>query len=860
MRRHLRAVVVCGCVLGGLAVPAGATDLTLPSEGRVVVELIGSEAAFRNTLAVTSPAVAVAITGCGLEPSNGLPGVKILSEKNSQRGCRVELDADPATDGIQPFAAGTVMRFGFCAQTDGDDDCEFVWSSDPASNSDALDHVRTTTIVTGAAFRLNWEDTEGLGDQDFNDLIAVVRIVADTDGDGLWDDWETSGVDSDGDGTVDLVLAGADPMRKDIYVEIDWMDCSVAGSDCAAGDTHSHQPKAAAVQAVVDAFDDANVANPGGRPDGINLHLELSNGFAHQNTLIIPNACFTGAAGTGFDAIKSDPANFGPANPRRFTHHYMLWTHRQTATNTWSGCAELPGNDIQVSLGAWNYSCSGGTRSGLFCLSNANCPGVGASCQPDGDIDGDGTNDQDVGTIQQQAGTLMHELGHNLNLGHGGGDWTNNKPNYLSVMNYTFQLVGIPPTDPDAGGPLAARIDYSRAALPTLVETGLSEPAGIGDGTDNTFFACPGGNAFSATGAGTGAINWNCDTDSLDDPVSSDVNLDATVACVGPGTNGVRNTVPSGDDVISGQFIGEGANRQCDTTPSGDDVQWRPLGPLTGYFDWANIKYDFQNSTDFDDGQHQDVSTQVQELTFETFAVTLAADVAVAVAAAPDPVVTGSTVTYSITVSNSRPGTALNVVLSDSLPAATAFVSCAATGGGVCSGTGNDRIVTFPSIPGGGSAVVTIVAEVTCSVVDGTAISNVVSVTATQDADPANNTATVSVTASNPPPAIGPVSVSAPQLWPPNHRMVDVGVDYTVTDNCGPLTNTIGVSSSDPVNGLGDGDTAPDWEVVDASRVWLRAERSGTGPRRVYTLTVTSTDSSGASSSRTATVFVPRNQ
>jgi uncharacterized repeat protein (TIGR01451 family) len=858
MSSHLRAIAALVLALGGLTGPALATDLTLPSGGRVVIELIGSDAAFRNTLSVTSPAVAVALTGCGLEPSDGLGGVKILSEKNSQRGCRVELDADPATDGIQPFASGTVLRFGFCAQTDGDAACEYVWSSDAGSNSDGDDHVHTVNIAPGA-FRLNWEDTPDLGDNDFNDLIAVVRVVTDSDGDGLWDDWETTGIDSDGDGSVDLVLNGADPQRKDIYVEIDWMDCSVAGSDCAAGDTHSHQPKAAAIQAVVDAFTDANAPNPTG-PDGINLHLELGNAVAHQKTLVIPNACFTAAAGTGFDAIKNDPANFGPANPRRFTHHYMLWTHQQVTGGTSSGCAELPGNDVQVALGAWNYFCSGGTNNGGFCLSNANCPGMGASCQPGGDQDGDGTADQDVGTIQQQAGTLMHELGHNLNLGHGGGDWTNNKPNYLSVMNYTFQTSGIPPTDPDAGGPLGGRVDYSRSALPTLAESNLGEPAGIGDGADNTFFSCPGATRLNGNGAGTGAIDWNCDTDSVDTGLSQDLNLDATVPCVKAGANGVRDTTAAGDDVVSGTSITEGANRQCDTTASGDDVQWRPLGPLTGYWDWNSIKYDFQNASDFDDGQHRDVSAQVQELTFEVYATTLAPDVTLSMNATPTTVVTGSTVTYSISVANVQPGAARHVVVTDLLPATTTFVSCAADLGGVCGGSGNARTVTFDVLAGGSSATITVVAEVNCPVPDGTAIVNSASVAADLDANPANNSASASLTASNPPPAIGPVSVSAPLLWPPDHKMVDIEIGYVVTDNCGPVTNSLSVSSSEPVDGLGDGDTAPDWQVVDAQHVRLRAERSGKGTGRIYTVTVTSTDSSGASSSRAATVLVPRSR
>ncbi len=815
--------------------PVAGSDLTLPSGGRVTVELITSDAAYRNTLAIASPAVGIAITGCKLEPSDGLTGVPVLSEKLSQHGCRVELDSDPGTAGIQAFAANTLLSFNFCAQTDDDTQCEYVWSSNPGSNSDNQDHVMTTTIAPGV-FRLAWEDTDNLGDNDFNDLIAVVRVTNDTDGDGLWDDWEQAGVDTNGDGVVDFDLPGqgADSMHKDIFVEIDWMDCTITGSDCAAGDTHNHQPKAAAIAAVVQAFADAPVTNPDGA-DGISLHVDVSNSIRHQNFLRIPNACFTGTAGTEFDAVKADPANFGPDNPRRFAYHYNLWTHRQTSGDCGSsGCAELPGNDFQVSLGAWNLG--------------------------SGDLDGDGLADAMVGTIMQQAGTFMHEFGHNLRLQHGGGDWTNFKPNYLSVMNYAFQVGGLPPNDPDGAGPLTARIDYSTALLPTLVETNLDETLGISDGTDNTTFSCPGG--AGAAGAGNGPIDWNCDADGgVDLAVSSDINGDALVPCVTGGSNGALDTAPAGDDVIVSGQIREGANRQCNTTAAGDDIQFRPLGPLAGFFDWTNIKYDFQNSTDFEDGFHTLQSEKLSELSFDVYLQTVAPDPGIALEAFPDPVLTGSNLTYVLRLTNHRPTAATNVVLADALPPETSFVSCSSDAGGVCGGSGTAQMVSFPTLAGGDTATVTLVAEVSCPVPDGTEISSSATVSAdTPDSNPSNNGATVSVVASNPPPVIGPVSVDRTVLWPPNHEMVDVAVDYTVTDNCGPVACSLAVSSNEPLNGQGDGNTSTDWTVIDAHHLRVRAERAGKGNGRIYGIGITCTDSSNASSAAHATVTVPKSQ
>jgi subtilisin-like proprotein convertase family protein len=107
------------------------------------------------------------------------------------------------------------------------------------------------------------------------------------------------------------------------------------------------------------------------------------------------------------------------------------------------------------------------------------------------------------------------------------------------------------------------------------------------------------------------------------------------------------------------------------------------------------------------------------------------------------------------------------------------------------------------------------------------------------------------------PPAISGESVDTPTLWSPDHRMVDVTVSYGTSDNCGPVTTALSVTSNEPINGTGDGDTVPDWEVVDNHHVRLRAERAGTGTGRIYTITITATDSHGHSSQRVVTVTVP---
>jgi uncharacterized repeat protein (TIGR01451 family) len=280
-------------------------------------------------------------------------------------------------------------------------------------------------------------------------------------------------------------------------------------------------------------------------------------------------------------------------------------------------------------------------------------------------------------------------------------------------------------------------------------------------------------------------------------------------------------------------------------------------GALGGFDDWANLKLDFQSTGDFEDGAH--TTGPIQELDVPTYMHSVAPDPALAMTASPSTVLTGSNVTYTIMLSNARPSAATGVVVTDVLPATTTFVSCSATGGGVCGGSGSNRTVTFATLRGATTETITIVANVNCPVANGATINNSASlVSATPDPDTSNDSASATVTTSNPPPVIGPVSVDKPVLWPPNHDMIPVTVNYTVSDNCGTPVCVLTVTSNEAVNGPGS--KSPDWTVTDAHHVTLRAERDGSGSGRVYTITTTCADSANNSSMKTAIVSVPHDQ
>jgi uncharacterized protein (TIGR03437 family) len=163
---------------------------------------------------------------------------------------------------------------------------------------------------------------------------------------------------------------------------------------------------------------------------------------------------------------------------------------------------------------------------------------------------------------------------------------------------------------------------------------------------------------------------------------------------------------------------------------------------------------------------------------------TSSADLSIVKADSPDPVTIGSNVTYTLTVTNNGAAIAQNVTVTDNLPAAVTFVSCGATGGGVCDGSGNNRTVTFLSLASGSSATITLV--VTANGPAGTTVTNTATVSsATPDSKTGNNS------------AIANTFVEAPL---PGLSINDVATNET---NSGTTTFSFTVSLSAPAPAAG---------------------------------------------------------
>jgi Bacterial Ig domain len=400
------------------------------------------------------------------------------------------------------------------------------------------------------------DDADGLVDND--DPDCTPSHAGDFDGDGFPDDWELGNVDMFG---LDIAALGADPCRKTIAVEIDYMDGSITGL--------SHKPHPDLIPAVAASFNAAPVpAMPGcpfagfpTRASGINFIAYVDEEVPEQDGVFNAKNGLPELRDQYFDA-------------RLLPYlHYAVFAHALDTGDSTSGVCCNKGSFI-VSLGYWP-------------LANTTGPGRVPLYDPAGDQDE---------KLRKESGSFMHELGHALGLGHGGDENINYKPNYLSVMNYRFQI----PLLTNADDPDTPILDYSREALPELDERQLYETDPLCDHPGcvplMTAWKDPFGTRVSADI--TQPIDWNNRDGIEPDPVQMDLNENDTGNCVGDGPDDVLDTTPEGDDVADPPYITSGPDQTCDTTVAegSDDSQLAQPGELPnivydGHDDWSNIRF-----------------------------------------------------------------------------------------------------------------------------------------------------------------------------------------------------------------------------------------------------------------------------
>jgi len=293
-------------------------------------------------------------------------------------------------------------------------------------------------------------------------FIAVDRTGTDpfnpdTDDDGIDDGDEALGT-MDG---LDLPGMGADPLRRDIFVECDWYAGDFDGT------LANYRPSDIVIVRLKIAFENAPVENPYNGAPGINIHFDYGQGGVFTNGEQLPGEPIFLLFDFDFNILKEKHFD----SNRQGYFHYSIFAHRYNEPdNNSSGIAERPGNDFMVTLSTYS-------------------------------------------TPMILANTIMHELGHNLGLQHGGFEERNWKPNYNSVMNYRYQFTGID-HDGDAIGDSV--LDYSIGTAIDIDEREIFEAVGID---------------------GLTPIDWNDDGDIDNEPYPSNINCIMVSRPCGQGFN-----------------------------------------------------------------------------------------------------------------------------------------------------------------------------------------------------------------------------------------------------------------------------------------------------------------------------------
>lgn len=218
----------------------------------------------------------------------------------------------------------------------------------------------------------------------------------DTDGDGLSDYEELFGVTEHKCTSFPYFTCyyestplrwwGADPLHKDVFVEVDYEEGVLASGENVLFDNRKLN-WAQNYQGFFLAGSASEVGNPSGL-NGIHLHLDVegtdNGGLASGNN---PVLMFDSGESEQLDedACKGKEYRDRRTDSQRSQRHRLF--HYQCMRPSWGGGQE------------WKLAFRSGRSSRIS----------------------------------------AHELGHSLLLGHGGFEHLNGKPNYYSLMNYAFQ-------------------------------------------------------------------------------------------------------------------------------------------------------------------------------------------------------------------------------------------------------------------------------------------------------------------------------------------------------------------------------------------------------------------------------------
>ncbi len=413
-----------------------------------------------------------------------------LTSDSDPVGISVELEEDENDDGI--------LQSNYIKFTTSPSAGELLTAVDDLVQVSYDTLSDSATVVAASGKTISWDTANT--DNNWTDCISY---GGDTDGDGACNNWENQTLHSSNSLPLGLYINhpnGADdyyypcdpscpdPEYKDIFIEIDYME--------------GHRPNAKAIQDIIDTFRNSPVDNPNGT-DGINLHIQIdgSDVIGHKDSIVYAGANHPRL--WGFNQIKA--IIFGTADER--TDHsewdangwkqkkqvfkYSMFVHHRKGHPSASGVAELRGNDMMITMGSWAGQ---------------------------------------IGSTDEQEGTLMHELGHNLDLHHGGPDIINCKPNQLSVMNFAYQFSDLV-SDRD--------LDYSHKAIGTmelgstsLVENNLDENKGIGSYSPYPEKKIVYGPTIPLNLPTTNStVDWNQDGDSTDSSITVNINRLDEIGC-----------------------------------------------------------------------------------------------------------------------------------------------------------------------------------------------------------------------------------------------------------------------------------------------------------------------------------------